>query len=139
MRSVLLRAVGVVLIATVVGIARGADGDLADLTGIWVHLPKSEPDRFEVTKNGAYLVRETNGHKEVGSITLNPSASPKTIDLAIGSGSDKGKIRKGLYTLKKLENGKTELHLYLSKPDGERPKEIKERSEGGNVLWVVQR
>jgi uncharacterized protein (TIGR03067 family) len=139
MRSFLLRTVGVVLIAAVPPIAYGAGGDLDDLKGTWLHVRKSEPDKFEVTGNGEYKVRFTNLQREQGSITVDPRASPKTIDLTIRSGRDMGKVRKGLYTLKKTGGGKTELHMYLSKPGGERPKEIKERSEGQDVLWVVQR
>ena len=139
MRNVMLQSVSGALLAAFAAVACGADGDLGDVKGTWLHVGKSEPDKFEVTESGEYKVRFTNLQKEEGSIQANSMSSPKTIDLTISSGADKGKVRKGIYTLKKSDGGKTELHMYLSKHGGERPKELKERSEGGDVLWIVQR
>jgi uncharacterized protein (TIGR03067 family) len=109
MRSVRFSAIAMVLIMVASRIGWGADQDLQDLEGTWRHMPKCEPDTFKVTRKGEYKgeyeVKFTNLVKEQGSITWDPKAIPKTIDLTISSGPDKGKIRKGIYELKGLNKG----------------------------------
>ncbi len=85
-------------------------------------------------KAGKVLIR-TRTNEQSGTYEIFPGRRPPAIDLALGTGADKGKRAKGLYEL----NG-DELKICMPKDkDAERPREVASKKESGTVLLVLKR
>jgi uncharacterized protein (TIGR03067 family) len=65
-------------------------------------------DKLSVERDGAALMS--------GTISLEPAAKPKAIDLKLSAGESSGKVRKGIYNY----DGMT-LTIVLGAPGGDRP------------------
>jgi uncharacterized protein (TIGR03067 family) len=86
-------------------------------------------------KNNKYSLTIKGQEAESGTIKLDPSKKPKTIDLDIARGNDKGKKQAGIYTLE----GDT-LTFCLAKPgEADRPAKLESTKESKTVLSVMKR
>jgi uncharacterized protein (TIGR03067 family) len=101
--------------------------DLKALDGTW-HLTDIVKDGKEVPippgsavvelviSDGKYREKVGKDEVEVGTFTVDPSKSPKTMDVMILEGTDKGKKQFGLYELKG-----DELKVAFAPPGKDRP------------------
>jgi uncharacterized protein (TIGR03067 family) len=115
--------------------------ELKSLTGTWMavsgeengkEISKDDAKAFELTiKDGKYTLKIMGKEQEQGTITVDPEKKPKTIDIDITSGDDKGKSQKGIYEL----DGDT-LKVCVARPEEERPKELAGKAAS---LWVFKR
>jgi uncharacterized protein (TIGR03067 family) len=72
---------------------------------------------------------------EEGTMKLDPTKKPATIDLAITSGNDKGKSQVGIYKI----DGDS-ITICLARPgETDRPTEFKSTEENGNILVTIKR
>jgi uncharacterized protein (TIGR03067 family) len=85
-------------------------------------------------KEDAYAMKEGDKQKESGTIKVDPTEKPKTIDFVIKEGEDKGKTQQGIYTLE----GDT-LKICMAKPGKDRPKELASKENSGHILVVLKR
>jgi len=75
---------------------------------------------------------EAGDEKESGTITLDASKTPATIDLKIEEGRDKGKTQLGIY---KVEGDKVK--FCFGQPDAkERPKDFSSKA-GSDTIYIV--
>jgi uncharacterized protein (TIGR03067 family) len=116
-----------------------SDGDT--FKGEWKTLSVKEHGRpipEEVVKmmtfkfDGQKYVQTVGDMTEEGNYTLDPSQTPKTIDLDIKTGNDQGKKQLGIY---KIEGGKLIL-IFAMAGSKDRPKTLKP-AEGDDVLEFV--
>jgi uncharacterized protein (TIGR03067 family) len=82
-------------------------------------------DRFEMTD-------PMNSHR--GTFTVDPTATPRTIDVAFSDGPQAGKIRKGIYEL-----DETTYRACFGLPGRERPEAFVSEPGNGQVLQVLRR
>jgi uncharacterized protein (TIGR03067 family) len=131
-----------VLLAASVSAQEALKKELQQFQGTWAieyvdhdgHKPS--PDKIKSMKLVIAGNRLTvQGEKLMQStIKLDPSKSPKTIDITYDDGPDKGKVLQGIYEL----NGDG-LKLCLSKPGKERPTQFVSKENSGLVLMVLKR
>jgi uncharacterized protein (TIGR03067 family) len=122
-----------------------AKKDLDTLQGTW----KIESLTFEGTDAPADLVKSTsliikddkytissNGKElETGTVKLDPSKKPKTIEFDIASGNDKGKTQLGIYELKD-----DTFKFCMARPgQKERPTELASTKKNQSILTVTKR
>jgi len=98
---------------------------------------RSENDRRElkeaklVFKGDRYTVRRGSGPTVTGTLKLNPTKNPKSIDITDANGPYKGKALLGIYTLK--GNKLTEC---FSPPGGSRPAQFATESGTSQFIHV---
>lgn len=85
-----------------------------------------------IFKGDKYTFKIGGEEQETGTIKVDPNAKPKTIDLKIMTGMDKGKLQQGLYEL-----DKDTIKICLGQPGKDRPKAV-EAKEGASV-YVFKR
>jgi len=86
------------------------------------------------TVKGDKYTFNAGGEKEEGTIKLDPTAKPGTIDLAITAGDDKGKTQVGIYKI----DGET-ITFCLNRPgEKDRPKDFK-TTEDNNFLLITMK
>jgi uncharacterized protein (TIGR03067 family) len=125
---------------------RGAKNDLDKLQGHWVVIASTADGRktamgkirIERTIEGKnYTVTIHNGDDELvlgGTIKLDPTKKPRTIDATRTDGSDQGKAMLGIYELE----GDTQRVCFA--PVGrERPTEFSSKAGTGHVLTIWKR
>jgi uncharacterized protein (TIGR03067 family) len=140
-RHVLLVCV-VVLLSAISSQGGGPKDDLAKLKGDWTLVyteangKKRTPENFKefsrtVTGDTYVVTIETEeGVQTVGGkIKLDPTKSPKTIDVEMTEGAAKGKSFRGIY---KFE-GDTQV-ICLAAPDKDRPAKF-DSTEGTVTVW----
>jgi uncharacterized protein (TIGR03067 family) len=118
--------------------------DLKKFDGTWVFtawdhageaLPAEARDTAKWTIKGGKYTFEFAGMTEEGTIKLDPSKKPATIDIAITEGQDKGKDQVGIY---KIE-GET-ITVCLAAPGAkDRPTEFRSTEENGFILATIKR
>jgi len=118
--------------------------DLKKFEGTWVFtswehageaLPAEARDTARWTMKGEKYTFEFGGMTEEGTIKLDPSKKPATMDLAITEGQDKGKDQVGIY---KIE-GDT-ITVCLAPPGAkDRPTEFKSTEDNGFILVAIKR
>ena len=89
----------------------GKDIDLDHLEGA---IRKVESD--------TYIITPLEGPAITGTYTVNPTATPRTIDMHVQNGRFKGGILKGIYQVKKKR-----LTISFASPGGERPTALESR------------
>jgi uncharacterized protein (TIGR03067 family) len=141
-----LSAVPVVVSALCLGVSFGADPkeeavqkEMKALAGTW-EITKVKPAGQEeqalppgtlqlvISADGKYSEKVMGKENENGKYTVDPSKTPKTIDLDILEGPDKGKKQFGLYELKG-----DDLKIAFAEPGKERPADL----AGKNAAAVV--
>jgi uncharacterized protein (TIGR03067 family) len=145
-----LPALPVLLIGLWAGVAPGADPkdeavkkEMKALAGTW-DVTKIVKDGKElpaepagtlllvITADGKYSEKVEGKENENGTVTIDPTKTPKTIDLTILEGSDKGKKQFGLYELKG-----DELKIALAEPGKDRPADL--AGKGAAVVVTFKR
>jgi uncharacterized protein (TIGR03067 family) len=88
-----------------------------------------------VIKNNTYTLSMGDNELETGTFKLDSGKKPKTIDLDIQSGDDKGKKQPGIYELE----GDT-FKVCLAFPgESDRPKELVAKADTKTVSFVFKR
>jgi uncharacterized protein (TIGR03067 family) len=116
--------------------------DLDRLQGTW-QMKKAEQmgrpildeavkDQALVFEKGTYKVLNKDQVVEEGAFTIDAAKNPRTIDLKIEKGSDKGKSQVGIYALE----GQT-LRCVFERPGLTKRPEKFETSEGSTVFLVT--
>ncbi len=91
-----------------------------------------EAHKWVVTMDGdKYVVKVDGQILEEGKIKIDPSKSPKHIDISPTTGNDAGSTRKGIYEVKGDEQ-----KICFAPPDQERPKEFSSKEGSGRLLIV---
>ena len=128
-------ALGLFLVAPSGNAAPGPKDEKADLKkfeGNWIFaswdsngqsLPQEFLDSCKWSVKGDKYTFEQGENKEEGSIKIDPSKKPATIDLDITSGNDKGKAQPGIYKI----DGET-ITVCLARP-----------GEKGHILVTLKR
>jgi uncharacterized protein (TIGR03067 family) len=115
--------------------------DAESLKGTWKAVSvkqggQSVPDAFVNSMtfkfDGKKYVQKVQDMSEEGDYSIDASQSPKTIDLDIKSGDDKGKKQIGIY---KIEDGKLTFIVAMA-GSKDRPKSFKPE-EGADVIEFV--
>jgi uncharacterized protein (TIGR03067 family) len=88
-----------------------------------------------VVKDGKYSISAGGKELETGSIKLDPSKKPKTIDFEIASGNDKGKTQLGVYELK----DDTFTFCMARAGQKERPSELASTEKSQTILTVAKK
>jgi uncharacterized protein (TIGR03067 family) len=130
-----------------VAILMGADDpkkELAKLDGTWravsmeVDGNKFAADdvkAYSVTiKDGKYVAKMGNDAYNEGSLKIDASKKPKSIDVMPSKGDNEGKTMAGIYEI----DGDT-LKICLAQPDGERPREFESKAGSGRLNVVYKK
>jgi len=145
-RALTLLAVGYLLLAGTSLIADDKDKkDPEALQGSWkVESFKQDgnaaPEDFAkeikfTIKDKKYTITVKGKEEETGTLKLDPEKKPKTIDLDIMSGNDKGKKQPGIYSL----TG-DKFTLCLAHPGAtDRPTKLESTEDSKTVLIVMKR
>lgn len=145
-RALIALTAGSMLLATAVLKADDdAKKDLQALDGTWTidkltqdgtAAPAATLKQFSMTvKDGKYTLSMDGKELETGTIKLDPSKKPKTIEFDISSGQDKGKTQLGIYELKD-----DTFTFCMSHPGAkERPSELASTKESRTILTVAKR
>lgn len=105
----------------------------------WEHAGRVLPDEARDTArwsvDGDKYNFEIQGVKEVGTIKLDSSKKPATIDLNISEGTDKGKSQLGIYKIEK-----DTITFCFARPGvSERPTEFSTTEENNQILVTIKR
>jgi uncharacterized protein (TIGR03067 family) len=120
-----------------------AKKDLKALQGNWKvtaltfdgkEAPKEDVEKMVLTIKDETYTLKMGDKKESGTIKLDPSEKPKTVDFVIKEGDDKGKTQHGIYTLEG-----DNLKFCMAKPGKDRPKELSSKEDSGHILVVLKR
>jgi uncharacterized protein (TIGR03067 family) len=88
-----------------------------------------------MVKDGKYTVTINGKEEETGTIKVDPSKKPKTIEFEITSGKDKGKKQPGIYTLE----GDTFTFCMAFPGETERPTKLESAKDSKTVMSVLKR
>jgi uncharacterized protein (TIGR03067 family) len=88
-----------------------------------------------VIKDNKYTLTINGKEAETGTIKLDPSKKPKTIDFDITGGNDKGKKQPGIYTLE----GDTFTFCMAHPGETDRPTKLESTKESKTILSVMKR
>jgi uncharacterized protein (TIGR03067 family) len=116
--------------------------EVKQLQGTWQmvsHQVDGKPDEalkgaVRVVKGRRFTIRKGDKVLRAGRMKLDPSKEPKWIDVTFTRGPEKGKTRRGIYTLE----GDTQKICY-GELDGKRPKEFVSKPGTGHRLVVFKR
>jgi len=87
-----------------------------------------------VDASGTMSVRRGDKGIGAGSVKLDPTKKPKTIDASFTEGEHKGKTCLGIYEI----DGDT-LRVCVARPGDERPADLSAKAGSGHILVVYQR
>ncbi len=128
------------LVVLTLGLAQGQD-DLVKLQGTWKRvdaeidgkkLPAAELQTTTLTIEKNKYTLNMGGQLRTGTLKLDPSKTPKQIDLSSDAGPNKGKVLPGIYEL----DG--DIFKYaLSNPGKERPTDF--TAKPGHSVFVNKR
>jgi uncharacterized protein (TIGR03067 family) len=88
-----------------------------------------------VVKDDKYTISASGKELETGTIKLDPSKKPKTIEFDIATGNDKGKTQLGIYELK----DDTFKFCMARAGQKERPTELASTKKNQTILTVAKR
>jgi uncharacterized protein (TIGR03067 family) len=135
------------LVFALVGLSAWADDakqDLRTMEGTWNVVSKEENGKSADVESGLQLVVNPDstfvvkaGDKivEAGSIKLDPSSKPKSVEVTYTDGPDKGKVFKGIYIIA----GDTAKFCRAGPQEHGRPSEFKTKANSGQVRYEYQR
>ncbi len=141
-----------ILMALTVGFLIGTAGEAGDdskkelqsFQGAWVLVSAERDGKKDSSGKGTKLVLTGNkyaltqessaviGH--FGTFSLDLAKKPKTIDVTVTDGPDKGKTFLGIYEL-----AGDDYKVCFSSPGKERPKELTSKPGSGNLLQIWKR
>jgi uncharacterized protein (TIGR03067 family) len=137
----MFRSTAVVLLLACLVVADEAKGDLKKMEGTWqatLYIADGKKWSDRELKTMKLIVKGAGENELVlgeekfhGTYKLDESASPKTIDITLTSGPDKGKKKLGIYELK----GDT-LRLCVGPLGGKRPAEFVSKPTTG--VWMEE-
>jgi uncharacterized protein (TIGR03067 family) len=143
LKGLLAVAVGIVAVG-VLGARDAAGDELKKLEGIWKieslqdsgkEASREETQRITLEIKGTTLsARAGDRSAGKGTVKLDPSKTPKAIDLTPEEGPEKGKTGLGIYQLE----GDT-LKICIAEPGKERPKEFVSKPGTQTTLMVLKR
>jgi uncharacterized protein (TIGR03067 family) len=119
--------------------------ELQSLKGTWRPVSR-EVDGTKTSEDdlkGVIILRDEAGMFSVrrgdqvvvdGTIKIDPTKKPKTVDTTYSAGENKGKVAKGIYEI----DGDT-YRLCFAQPGSERPTEFSAKAGSGNSLIVYKR
>src|SRR5205823_4504948 len=84
--------------------------------------------------DGKFTVKFADGMTGKGEYKLDPSKKPKTIDVTMDDGPNKGKVHEGIYALQG-----DALKICRSDPGKPRPQEFTTKDATGQMLFVLTR
>jgi uncharacterized protein (TIGR03067 family) len=138
MRRTLLLLVGLVIVPGLQ--ADPENKELQVFQGRWavdrleengVPVPAEELKKFSITVTGTRMVITMDGRDETMDFKIDPSTTPKNIDVTSNFGEDKGKTAHGIY---EFDNGTLSICACYK---GDRPKKI--GSDAGVMLLILKR
>ena len=120
--------------------------DAKDMQGVWkvidleANAEKKPAEEFQgiqviVKGNELWAVKPTGADPKL-KFTLDPQKSPKTIDLTVQEGNDKGKVVLGIYSVK---DGQLRLCINIFGEASSRPTEFKTRDRDGVAFAILER
>jgi uncharacterized protein (TIGR03067 family) len=83
---------------------------------------------------GKFSARRSNKVLDEGTVKLNPTTKPKTIDVTFTAGERKGKTLLGIYEIQD-----DAFRVCVARPGDERPTEFSARAGSGRTLVVYKR
>ena len=118
--------------------------DLDALQGTWQCVAgeddgeAAKPDDVKtyqlIVKDNKYTIMMRGKEAEQGTLKLDSTKKPKTIDVDITSGEDKGKAQHGIYEL-----DKDSFKACFAKPGKDRPKELTSKKGSMNLSFSFTR
>jgi uncharacterized protein (TIGR03067 family) len=120
--------------------------DAKDLQGVWqiidleANAEKKPAEEFQGTRvfvkgNELWAVKPTGADPKL-KFTVDPQKNPKTIDLTVQEGNDKGKVVLGIYSVK---DGQLRLCINIFGDASYRPTEFKTRDRDGVAFATLER
>lgn len=99
-------------------------------------LPDDEKPKLKLTiKDNKRVLKVDDEVRSTGTYKLNPSKSPKWIDITVSEGPLEGRTVKGIYEIE----GDTQKICLTLKEDGERPTDFTSKPDSGNLLQIFKR
>lgn len=142
MKSKLLAMVAMVSLASVVlADDEASKNELKKFQGKWLLVSlEAEGEKNEIKEENKIVVKDekvTTQDEQSFSLKLDAKSDPKTIDLTLLTGDEKGKVLEGIYKLKD-----DELTVCMFGGDGgvkKRPLEFSTKTGSGCLLVVLKR
>src|SRR5436190_18718973 len=141
---VLAGLAGCLLVAADEGPAEKAKKELDAIQGTWngvsgeengMALDKATAEAMQlIIKGDKYTLKIQGNEVEQGTLKLDPSKTPKAVDIKITSGEDKGKDQFGFYEVEK-----DTLKLNVARPGKERPKDFGAKAGSEASLFVFKK
>jgi len=97
-------------------------------------IPSKLFEKDSLTLKGKQFVSVVAGNTTHGTFKVNPTPTPKTIDLTFSDGPGKAKTQKGIYELE----GDTQ-KICFAKEDQDRPTEFTSKPGSGQMIQVLKR
>jgi uncharacterized protein (TIGR03067 family) len=99
-------------------------------------VPEEQTRKMSITISETMIVSKQGGagEKSKGEYAIDPTKTPKEIDIKLMDGAEKGKTIKGIYKL----DGDT-LVICTSEPGDARPKEFKATKQPQSILLTFKR
>jgi uncharacterized protein (TIGR03067 family) len=112
------------------------DGTWVGVVGLHEGAPivEDEPRQLRLTISGDRYTLERGDKTDRGTIVIDPTATPKTMDIVIHDGEFKGQTWQGIYAVA------GDVHKACFAPEGKgRPRRFASEPGSGHVLWVFSR
>jgi uncharacterized protein (TIGR03067 family) len=97
-------------------------------------LPLEVTRNFKLSFQGSAFITYIGDQKREGSYTVDPGKNPRTIDITLNSGPDKGKTQLAIYSVL----GNT-LRICGAEPGRERPTGFETHDRPGVILLMLRR
>jgi uncharacterized protein (TIGR03067 family) len=97
-------------------------------------LPVEVTRNFKLSFQGSTFITYIGDQKREGSYTVDPGKNPRTIDITLSAGPDKGKTQLAIYSVL----GNT-LRVCAAEPGRERPTGFETRGKPGVILLRLRR
>jgi uncharacterized protein (TIGR03067 family) len=113
--------------------------DAKGMEGTWVlgFDGKEKDFKLIIAANGKYEKRLPSW-TERGTIAIDTSKAPKTIDFAVTKGPSKGKVKKGIFLVDTQDSERIELKICVAAPDKDRPTAF-DGQEGAIEHWYKKK
>lgn len=139
----MLHAIGLLLFAIAAPPEAAVKAELEKLEGNWkmqsvevdgVKLPADQVREMRLAFKDGKFTSYMGAQKQIGTIAVDPTKKPKTMDIVPSDGPDKGKTRATIYLLQ----GNT-LKICGSELDKQRPADFETTDKTGVILMILRR